>query len=96
MPPATHEAVPGGCAGNSNAPPMGLRIRLKASFDISSYSPTAKVFLTAFKKYGLILADNGGSSSTLFFQSEQNASWSDTEINDLKKVPASAFEAVVP
>ena len=96
VPPATHEAVPGGCSGNSNAPPMGLRIRLKASFDTSSYSPQSKAFLTAFKKYGLILADNGGSSSTLFFQSEQNSNWSDTEINELKKVPASAFEAVLP
>lgn len=95
VPPATHEAVPGGCSSNEG-PPMGLRIRLKANFDISSYSATAKVFLTAFKKYGLILADNGGSSSTLFFQSEQNSNWSDTEVNDLKRVPASAFEAVVP
>jgi hypothetical protein len=94
--PATHEAVPGGCSGNSNAPPMGLRIRLKASFDISTFSAQSKAFLTAFKKYGLILADNGGSSSTLFFQSEQNSNWSDTQINELKKVPASAFEAVLP
>jgi hypothetical protein len=96
VPPATHEAVPGSCAGNANAPPMGLRIRLKASFDITGYTPTAQLFLKAFKKYGLILADNGGRSSTLYFQSEQNASWSDDEINDLKRVPVTAFEAVVP
>jgi len=96
VPPATHEAVPGGCSTNTNAPPMGLRIRLKASFDVSSYTPTAQLFLKAFKKYGLILADNGGKSSTLYFQSEQNASWSDDEINDLKRVPVTAFEAVVP
>jgi hypothetical protein len=92
--PATHQAVPGGCAGNANAPPMGLRIRLKASFDISGYSATAQVFLRAFKKYGLILADNGGSNSTLFFQSEVNANWDDDQINDLKRVPVNAFEAV--
>ncbi len=97
VPPATHEAVPGGgCSTNPNAPPMGLRIRLKASFDITGYTPTAQLFLKAFKKYGLILADNGGKSSTLYFQSEQNASWSDDEINDLKRVPVTAFEAVVP
>jgi hypothetical protein len=94
--PATHQAVPGGCAGNTNAPPMGLRMRLKASFDITSYAPTAQAFLKAFKKYGLILADNGGRSSTFFFQSEVNAHWSDDDINDLKRVPVSAFEAVDP
>jgi hypothetical protein len=95
--PATHEAVPGGgCSTNPNAVPMGLRIRLKATFDISSYTPTAQIFLKAFKRYGLILADNGGKSSTLYFQSEQNPSWKDDEINDLKRVPVSAFEAVVP
>lgn len=94
--PASHAAVPAGCADNVNAPPMGLRIRLKASFDIKGYKPTAQAFLRAFKKYGLILADNGSRSSTLFFQSETNASWSDNEINDLKRVPVSAFEAVDP
>jgi len=94
--PATHQAVPGGCGGNTNAPPMGLRMRLKASFDITSYTPTAQVFLRAFKKYGVILADNGGSSSTFFFQSESDSRWSDNEINDLKRVPVSAFEAVDP
>jgi len=95
--PATHEAVPGGgCSTNPNAVPMGLRIRLKASFDISSITPTAQLFLKAFKRYGLILADNGGKSSTLYFQSEQNPAWNDAEINDLKRVPVSAFEAVVP
>ena len=70
---------------------MGLRIRLKASFDISGYMPTAQVFLKAFKRYGLILADNGGKSSTFYFQSEQNPAWNDAEINDLKRVPVSAF-----
>ena len=68
---------------------------LKATFDICSYTPTAQIFLKAFKKYGMILADNGGKSSTLYFQSEQNPAWSDDEINDLKRVRAvhSAFEA---
>ena len=91
--PATHQAVPPGCAGNVNAPPMGLRVRLKASFDISSYNATAQIFLRAFQKYGLILADNG---SNFFFQSETSASWNDDQLNDLKRVPASAFEALAP
>jgi hypothetical protein len=94
--PATHTASPAYCAGNVNAPPMGLRMRLNASFDISSYKPTAQAFLRAFKRYGVILADNGGRTSTFFFQSETNASWNDDDINDLKRVPVSAFEAVDP
>jgi hypothetical protein len=95
VPPATHQAVPGGCASRPAAPPMGLRVRLKASYDISGFDPIVQTFLRAFKKHGLILADNGGSSSTFFFQSEDSAAWPDA-INDLKNVPVSAFEAVVP
>jgi hypothetical protein len=95
VPPATHQAVPGGCSSRPPAPPMGLRVRLKASYDISGFDPMVQTFLRAFKKHGLILADNGGSSSTFFFQSEDSASWPDA-INDLKMVPVSAFEAVVP
>ena len=90
--PATHRA--GHCAG-PNSPPMGIRVRLKANYDIGSYGPVAQKFLRAFKKYGLILADNGGSRSTFYFQSEAHPSWP-REINDLKKVPVSAFEAVEP
>jgi hypothetical protein len=95
VPPATHQAVPGSCASKPPAPPMGLRVRLKADYDISTFTPLVQTFLRAFKKHGLILADNGGSSSTFFFQSEDSQSWPD-EINDLKMVPVSAFEAVVP
>ena len=92
--PATHAAGHCSKAGKSG-PPMGTRVRLKAAFDISGFSPEVQVFLRAFKKYGLILADNGGSSSTFYFQSEDSPSWPDT-INDLKNVPVSAFEAVGP
>ena len=95
VPPATQQAVPGGCASRPPGPPMGLRVRLKASYDISGFPPIVQTFLRAFKKHGLILADNGGSSSTFYFQSEDHPDWPD-EINDLKDVPASAFEAVVP
>jgi len=93
--PATHQAVPGGCSSRPAAPPMGLRVRLKASYDISGFQPIVQTFLRAFKKHGLILADNGGSSSTFYFQSEDHPDWPDA-IDDLKMVPASAFEAVVP
>ena len=84
--PATHDAGSG-----TTAPPMGLRVRLKASYDVSALAPEAQVFVRAMKKYGMILADNG---SNFYFQSEDNPNWSDG-INDLKMIPASAFEAIV-
>lgn len=84
--PATHDAGSG-----TNAPPMGLRVRLKGSYDASALAPDAQVFVRAMKKYGMILADNG---SNFYFQSEDNPNWSDG-INDLKTIPASAFEAIV-
>jgi hypothetical protein len=74
-----------------NLPPMGLRVRLKASYDGSALAPEAQIFVAAMKKYGMILADNG---SNFYFQSEDNPNWSDG-INDLKMIPASAFEAIV-
>jgi hypothetical protein len=85
--PATHDAGSG-----TTAPPMGLRVRLKASYDASALAAEAQVFVRAMKKYGMILADNG---SNFYFQSEDNPNWPDA-INDLKMVPVSAFEAVVP
>jgi len=45
------------------------------------------------KRYGLILADNGGN---FYFQAEADARWSESLIEELKQVPASAFEAVTP
>ncbi|HTK04855.1 MAG TPA: hypothetical protein VL500_04685 [Candidatus Eisenbacteria bacterium] len=85
--PATHEA------GSNDAayPPMGLRVRLKPSFDVSGYSGGAKVILEAMKKYGMILADNG---SNWYFTGETDTRWNDDDMNQLKTVPGSAFEAV--
>jgi len=90
--PATHKAVPNGCSPtDANAPPMGLRVRMKASFNDSALSPEAKAVTAAFKKYGMIIADNG---SNFFFQGERNASWPDSFISELKTLPANAFEVV--
>jgi len=90
--PASHEAVPGGCSeSDPNAPPMGLRVRLRADYDISKLSKSAQVVLTAMKRYGMILADNG---SNFYFQGEATRGWTDDDIEPLKSVPASAFEAV--
>jgi hypothetical protein len=90
--PATHEAVPSDCdPQDPDSPPMGLRVRLKADYDISALPKSAQVVLTAMKRYGMILADNG---SNFYFQGEANAGWTDDDIEPLKTVPASAFEAV--
>jgi hypothetical protein len=94
VPPASHFAVPGSCdPDDPDAPPMGLRMRLAASFDVSGYSQDAQIILRAMKRYGLILADNGGN---FYFQAEADARWSESLIEELKQVPASAFEAVTP
>ncbi|NUP07403.1 MAG: hypothetical protein HOW73_15240 [Polyangiaceae bacterium] len=74
-----------------NAPPMGLRLRLKASYDISGYTGASRVILTALKKYGMILADNG---SNWFVSGTSNPSFDDNNLNQLKNVPGTAFEVV--
>jgi hypothetical protein len=85
--PASHAA--GSAASSMNI--MGMRVRLKASFDISGYSATNQVILKAMKKYGMILADNG---SNFFFQGAPDTRWDDNDLNNLKNVPGSAFEVV--
>jgi hypothetical protein len=72
-------------------PPMGLRVRLKSNYTIDNLPPQAKIIATAMKKYGLLLADNGGD---WFFQGDVNPLWDDADINSLKSIPGSAFEAV--
>jgi hypothetical protein len=85
--PAVHAA--GNLWGTDNI--MGMRIRLKASYDISGFSPTNQIILTAMKKYGMILADNG---SDMFFQGAPDPNWDDNDLGALKGVPSSAFEVV--
>lgn len=86
--PATHWASTN---TSTNAPPMGLRLRLKASFNISGYPADDQVILTAMKKYGLILADNG---SAIFVSGAPDDRWNNTNLNLLKQVTASNFEVV--
>jgi hypothetical protein len=85
--PARHDA--GTC--NSSYPPMGARFRLKANYSLSGYGAGAKVILRAMKRYGLFLADNG---SNFFFTGTMDSRWTDRLLDQLKQVPASAFEAV--
>jgi hypothetical protein len=88
--PASHYAVPDGCS-DPDAPPMGIRVRLRNTFDDSGFPEGAHVVVAAMKRYGLILADNG---SSFYFQGDANAGWTEDDIEPLKDIPASAFEAV--
>ncbi len=89
--PARHKAG----INDPTLPPMGARFRLKADFNMAGYGTEARVVLTAFQHYGLIVADNG---SDWYFQGTEDSGWNtppyDQMIADLKRVPASEFEAV--
>jgi len=74
-----------------NRPPMGMKVRLKASFNISGFTPAMQVILRAMKKYGMILADNG---SNWYFSGAPDMRWSDDELNQLKTLKGSNFEVV--
>jgi len=76
---------------NPDAPPMGLRFRMKAGYDCSGYSQEAQVFCTAFKKYGLIVADNG---SDWYISGAPDPQWDNEALDDLKQITGDAFEAV--
>jgi hypothetical protein len=86
--PARHYAS---SSTDKNRPPMGLRFRLKATTNISGYSSRMQAILRTFKKYGLIVADNG---SNWFFQGTHDDRWDDEDINTLKGLHGSDFEAV--
>lgn len=86
--PASH------CAGDTSdpsAPPMGLRLRLKASYGLGNFSGPAKTIAEAMKRYGLIVADNG---SNWFFSGSSDRRWDDGNLDQLKRIPGSAFEVV--
>jgi hypothetical protein len=72
-------------------PPMGLRIRLKSSVDISGFGPQSRVILRALQVYGMILADNG---SDLYVTGAPNAGWDDDDLHDLHQINGSDFEVV--
>jgi hypothetical protein len=86
--PATHYASSG---SNPNLPPMGLRLRLKASYSLAGFNGESLVILEALKRYGLIVADNG---SPWFITGAPNPGWNDENLEEIKRVPGSEFEAV--
>jgi hypothetical protein len=86
--PARHKASP---ETDQKVPPLGARFRLRADFDISTYSKTNQVILTALKRYGMILADNGGS---MFISGVSDKRWDDSDLRKLSALAAEDFEAV--
>lgn len=90
--PANHAA--GTCAFGSNCPPMGLRVRLKQSVDISGFSTRMQVILTALKQYGMFVADNTGSNDSWWLAGAPDPGWSDGELLTLGSLHGSDFEVV--
>ena len=88
MPPATHQASR---LTDANLLPMGARLRLKASIDASSFPPSVRAIVVALKRYGMILADNGGA---LFLSGAPDPRWKDAEVDALKRLRAQDFEVL--
>ena len=86
--PATHYAS---SSGNKALPAMGLRLRLKAGYSLARFHGQSLVILKALKAYGMIVADNG---SSWYITGASSPKWNDDDLNQLKTVPGSAFEAV--
>ncbi len=88
-PPASHWAA---TSSNPLAAPMGMRVRLKANFDISGYPPEDQVILTALKQYGAIMADNG---SSMFIGGTTDPRWNNDHLQQMRGVTASDFEVML-
>ena len=87
-PPASHWASN---STNSLAAPMGMRLRLKSSFDVSGFPASVQVILNALKKYGMIMADNG---SAMYISGAPDNRWNNDDLHTLGQVTASDFEVV--
>jgi hypothetical protein len=86
--PATHFASD---STDPDRPPMGMRLRLTASYDVSQLTGQARVIAVAMQQYGLMVADNG---SNWFFQGAPSPGWDDDDLNQLKDIPGTAFDVV--
>ncbi len=85
--PATHQAG----KDNLSCPPMGARFRMKATYDTSGYTGQTRIILEGLKRYGMIVADNG---SNWFITGSADSRWNVDDLEQLKRVPGSAFEAL--
>lgn len=86
--PARHFAS---ASGDRALPPMGLRVRLRASVSLAGYGPQARAVLTALRRYGMILADNG---SPWYVTGAPSAGWDDDDLHDLGRIRGGDFEVV--
>jgi hypothetical protein len=86
--PARHHASD---SNDLNLPPMGLRLRLKASYPTGGYPRQARIVLEALKRYGMLVADNG---SDWYITGAPDSRWSNEQLRTLHRVPGSAFEVV--
>jgi hypothetical protein len=86
--PATHAAS---SRTDQDLPPMGLRLRLSATYDLSGFTGQALVIATAMQRYGLIVADNG---SNWYVTGQSSPLWDDDDLSQLKTIPGSAFDVV--
>jgi hypothetical protein len=86
--PATHFAS---SSSDPALPPMGLRLRLRASYSLAGFHGESLIVLRALERYGLIVADNG---SSWYITGAPDPRWNDEDLEQIKRVPGSAFEAV--
>jgi hypothetical protein len=86
--PARHDAS---SLGDPALPPMGLRLRLKASVDIASFPRQARVILQALRTYGMLVADNG---SSWYLTGAPAPGWNDDDLHQLGRIHGSDFEVV--
>jgi hypothetical protein len=86
--PATHFASD---SSDPDLPPMGLRLRLRASYSLAGFHGESLIILRALERYGLIVADNG---SSWYITGAPDPRWNDADLEQIKRVPGSAFEAV--
>jgi len=87
--PATHSD--GTCGHNRDCPPMGLRLRLKASFDVSGFDENLQIIFNGMKKFGLVIADTG---ADMFVTGAHDMRWNDDLLHAFHEIRASDFEAV--
>jgi hypothetical protein len=86
--PARHQA---GSSGDPALPPMGLRVRLRASVPLDGFGPQSRVVLRALRTYGMILADNG---SPWYVSGAPDPRWDDDDLHDLGRLTGADFEVV--
>ncbi|HEV8676393.1 MAG TPA: hypothetical protein VGX21_20340 [Methylomirabilota bacterium] len=86
--PASHWAS---SSDDPDLPPMGLRLRLKAGFDVSTFHPSVQVILRALQRYGMIVADNG---TSWFITGAPDPRWDDAILDQLKTISGGHFEVV--